>query len=83
MDKDAGWIAYLKQNVPFIGVIAAAFYIALRILGAAGFDSQTAYAILQAAGTGSVLAGAALAVLAFMAGPIVLREFVSFMMPSA
>jgi hypothetical protein len=73
-----GWYGEFRRNLGLVLGAAAVFYIALRILSAAGFDIETAYAILQDAGTANVLAGAALNSLSYAAGPIALAFLLYF-----
>lgn len=77
-----GWQEEARRNIALIVGLAAALYTALRILAASGFDSQTAYAVLQAAGTGSVLTGATLSALPYIPAPIVIAYLLFFPGPT-
>lgn len=78
MDDRTKWPDDVRNNLPLIIGFATTFFVAFRILSAAGFDMQTAYAVLQAAGTGQVLAGAALGAITFIPAAIVIGYLLFF-----
>ncbi len=49
-----------SEHLPLLVGLASAFFVAIRILSAAGFNVETAYGILQSGGTATVLIGATL-----------------------
>lgn len=61
-----------KEHAGLILGVTSTLFIAIRLLAVSGFDSQTAFAILQASGTTSVLIGQALG----LGGPLCVAIFV-------
>jgi hypothetical protein len=53
-------VSLVREHLPLLVGIISTLFIAIRILSAAGFDPETAYAIIQAGGAASVILGAAL-----------------------
>jgi hypothetical protein len=50
----------LSGHFPLLVGFISSLFVALRILSAAGFDAETAYAIVQAGGAASAIIGASL-----------------------
>jgi hypothetical protein len=55
------WISLWKEHLPLLVGAASTIFVALRILSVANFNPETAYALLQTAGTAQVILGAILA----------------------
>ena len=55
------WDGLWREHLPLLAGVGSALFVAFRILGIANFNSETAYAILQAAGTGTIVIGILLA----------------------
>jgi hypothetical protein len=62
MEEDSS-ASLLKQQLPLIVGMLTTIFIALRILSAAAYNPTTAYGILQAEGTGTVIVGSLLSVI--------------------
>jgi hypothetical protein len=56
-----------KEHLPLLIGLASTLLVALRLLAVAGFDEETAYGILQAAGTASIIVGAFIPVIGLIA----------------
>ena len=54
---DKSWQDRLKEYLPLLAATTLTVYISIRLLVVAQFDSETAYGILQATGTASVVVG--------------------------
>jgi hypothetical protein len=59
---DFSWPLIIKDNLAVVAALLSVFFVAIRIIGMAGFNMETAYGILQAGGTANVLVGAALSI---------------------
>jgi hypothetical protein len=62
MEEDSS-ASLLKQQLPLLVGILTTLFVALRIFSAAAYNPTTAYGILQAEGTGTVIVGSLLSVI--------------------
>jgi hypothetical protein len=63
-------LSWLKDNSSVIFGVASVAFVAVRLLGIARGDPETAYAILQATGTGNALVGSLVSTVGLLALPI-------------
>lgn len=64
--ESPAWIAAIKDNLALIATALATLFIALRIFSVAAYNPQTAYGILQAQGTGTVIIGSLLSLVGLL-----------------
>lgn len=64
---------FFKEQLPFTAGIAATLFVAVRIFSAAAYNPTTAYGILQAEGTGTVIIGSLMPSLGII--PVALTSF--------
>lgn len=62
MEEDST-ASLLKQQLPLVAGILATLFVAVRIFSMAAYNPTTAYGILQAEGTGTVIVGSLLSVI--------------------
>jgi len=67
-DKADGWSWWTANSTVIIGILSVAV-VAMRLLGVARGDPETAYAILQVGGTGNVLVATLVSTLGLLAMP--------------
>jgi Ca2+/Na+ antiporter len=60
------WADVLKEHIPLITGSLVAIFVALRIFSAAAYNPETAYGILQASGTGTVIIGSLLSIIGIL-----------------
>lgn len=69
--SEPAWIDEWKEHIPLLLGAASTFFVAIRILSIADFNSETAYGILQTGGAAAVVVGALLDLI----GPISVGSF--------
>jgi len=68
--RDAGPSSYLIANLALLAGFLSVVFVAVRLLSVTGFDPETAYAVLQAQGTGSVIVGSLVPIAGLILFPV-------------
>jgi hypothetical protein len=68
--RDAGPSSYLIPNLALLAGFLSVVFVAVRLLSVTGFDPETAYAVLQAQGTGSVIVGSLVPIAGLILFPV-------------
>lgn len=76
--KSSAFIDEVRAHLPLIGTTLSAFLVAFRIFSVAGYDPETAFGLLQAAGTGTVIFGTILSLLGWVPAYALLFALINY-----